>query len=174
MEIEIKKVKLDAQNRPLIIYYKLVDGKKSGRLVMDEAPVAHDDLVNAIAKLAPHYSIMSGYVAATKIKDIDKFAEPVVETFHPNGFSIGGKDEDQGIVITGNHDMEGTSPINLNTPFRRFNQDEGRYKFMDQLILLVTYAKEEAKLYIDGKIKKDPQLELQMPAGGVDQEETLK
>lgn len=165
MSIEIKSVKIK-DGKPLVIYFPLNDnGEHQAELTYDKGPKCHADFENKLAALAVHFPLLTGYVKHSSVKKIESLLESeIAKSFTIGGFHIGGKDEDQGIVLVGHRILDNGKAQVLNSPFYRFNDDDQtRYKFMDDLQLALEDCKEEAKLYISGqKVWQDPQLSLQL------------
>lgn len=163
MEIQIKSIKIK-DDYPVIVYSQLVDGNKTGKLTFEDGSKAHQDFIKTLPPLAAHYAILTGYIKPGPIKDITKLDDPILADFHISGFHISGDDEDESIIITGHRIVpESGKAVILNSPLRRFNEDDKtRYKFMDELLLAVAYAKEEAIEYIGGKVYKEPQMQLEL------------
>lgn len=165
MNIEIKSVKIK-DSKPLIAYFPLDEnGEHKAEITYDKGPKCHEDFNKKLEALAVHFAILTGYINPSPIKAIEDFEDKhqTVESFKVSGFHIGGKDEDQGVVIVGHRILPNGKAQILNSPFYRFNEDDAsRYKFMDELQLALVDCEEEAKLYISGeKVYKELQGELQ-------------
>jgi hypothetical protein len=165
MNIEIKSVKIK-DSKPLVIYFPLDDnGEHQAELTYDKGPKCHEDFEKKMDNLKVHFTLLTGYLKPGPIKNIEKVIEDeIVKSFSVGGFHIGGKDEDQGIVIVGHRILPNGKAQILNSPFYRFNEDDAtRYKFMDDLQLALEDCKDEAVKYISGeKVWKDPQLALEL------------
>lgn len=115
-----------------------------------KAPM-HDDLKQAFKNLAIHLAIMTGYVSSKQVKDIETPKEELTEKFFVTSYSIGGTDEDQGVVISGHHKLPNGKAVILNIPFERFNvKEESRYVFMDDLQERLDRVEVELKAFFDG------------------------
>lgn len=165
MELQIKKVKINAKGIATVWYVQSQDNGKKPKLTHEGDAVVHDDFRNAVDELAPHYALLTGYASFARGLKIETL-KTATSNFHVSGYSIGGKDEDEGIVITGHIivNFSGKAVI-VNSPFTRFNEgEETRYKFMDQLIECVQQIINEAREYINGKFKPEAQQQIQFPA----------
>ena len=168
MNIEIKSVKIK-DSKPLIVYFPLDEnGEHQAELTFDKGPKCHEDFERKLEVLSSHFALLTGYLRSGSIKAIEDYEDKdgTVQSFKVGGFHIGGKDEDQGIVIVGHRVLPNGKAQILNSPFYHFNEgDETRYKFMDDLQLALEDCKDEAVKYISGeKVYKDPQLSLELKA----------
>lgn len=166
MSIEIRKVKVTKADRLEISYKKEEADGSSSEVTEKHNSKVHEDLKNAMAQLRVHLGMMTGYIKKSDVKDPAMYGKDV-DSFHVGGYSIGGDDEDQGIVISGHRILpDGGKAVILNTPFTRFNEDEAtRYKFMDQLIDLVENVRNEVNAYLGGKFALNPQTSLELKDG---------
>jgi hypothetical protein len=156
MSIDFKKVKLVKKETVEVSYSKTEEDGSITEVSESHKTVVHPDLKNAMQKLAPHLACLTEYVTVTKIKNKEE-----VENFFVTGYSIGGDEDDLGIVITGQRTLKNGKTITLNTPFTRFDEaDESKYYFIDQVNQLVGEIEEEVSAYLDGKKAPDPQQEL--------------
>lgn len=111
----------------------------------------HDDLTTAFANLGIHLAILTGYVKSNQVKNIETPKEELTEGFHVTSFSIGGTDEDQGVVISGHRKLASGKAVILNTPFERFEvKEESRYVYMDDLVDRLDRVKKELADYFSG------------------------
>lgn len=108
----------------------------------------HNDLYNAVQGLAVHLAIMAFHV-----KDVEDIAAPDAETFKNfsvGSYSVSGKDEKRGIIISGTLRKNGKAH-NFNTPFYRFEEPEsGRYTYMDDVAAKIRVIENEAGQYLAG------------------------
>jgi hypothetical protein len=126
----------------------------------------HPDLVAALQALVPHLAIMTEYVQA---KNVGK-ASDLQDKFVITGYSIGGKTDEEGIVITG-YRRTGKGIVTLNTPFCRFDEDpKTRYILMDELEVKLKPIEREISAYLKGEKKgTKAQGELDMDDDGSEQ-----
>ncbi len=165
MNTEIKSVKIK-DSKPVIVYFPLDEnGEHQAEITYDKGPKCHPDFEKKLDELKSHAAMLTYFINPTSTKSIEDLAgNEVVNSFDVSQFNIGGKDEDQGVVIVGYRKLPNGKAFNFNTPFYKFNEgDESRYKFMDDLQLSLEDCKDEAIAYIKGeKLWKDPQLELEL------------
>lgn len=119
--------------------------------------IIHKDLQDGVDALGLHLAIMTGYISSNVIEDIAAPDLKLAEKFHVNGYSIGGDDDNQGIVISGYHILRNGLAVILNTPFSRFEvAPESRYVYMDDLMARVTNIEKEISLYLSGEKRGTP------------------
>ncbi len=128
----------------------------------------HPDLVNAVNKLIPHFALLTDCInddQYQKNEGLDKYT--VV------GYSIGGKDDDQCITITGYRLTSRGKTYTFNAPREYFEASEDtRYKYMDELQDVVEEIESEVIKYLtQGKRAPDPQKEIEFPDQGPASEE---
>lgn len=108
--------------------------------------IPHEDLTGAIKKLIPHMLVLAD---AIQEKDI---AKADFSKFEATGFSIGGKEGQEGIQIMGYRKTKRGGTVNIVTPFTRFEEDDKtRYTLMDDVEKIVDEITAEAVLYLGGK-----------------------
>lgn len=124
---------------------KYIDPKKR------KAPV-HDDLTTALNLLKKHLAIMCGQVTLKRYNAWSVTQqEEFLSQFHPHGYSLGGDNKDEGVTLLGHRTIEGGYPLNLVSPFRRFDEkEESRYQLMPELEEVLDRLKDEASEYLDG------------------------
>ena len=123
--------------------------------------LVHPDLYNAIQALSPHLAMMAFHVKENQVADIAMPAAALFKDFTVGSYSINGKDEKRGIIISGTL-RKGGKAHNFNTPFYRFEEPESnRYAFMDDLAAKIRVIETEAGQYLAGdKIGEPVQGEL--------------
>lgn len=164
MELQIKKVKIDAKGFPEINYVEVREDGKNPNINHDCPAIAHDDFINAVSELAAHYALITGYASFSKGLKLDAL-KTGVSAFKPSGYSIGGKEDNEGITITGHIivSWSGKACI-VNSPFLLFDEgDESKYKFIDDLAATVEKIANEAKEYIVNRKFKPEVKEPTMP-----------
>lgn len=151
MQMTIEKAKIVKGETVEINYTEINDkGDRVKASKSLKAPM-HDDLKQAFKNLAIHLAVMTGYVSSKQVKDIATPKEEQTEKFHVTSYSIGGTDEDQGVVISGHHKLPNGKAVILNIPFERFNvKEESRYVFMDDLQERLDRVEVELKAFFDG------------------------
>lgn len=119
----------------------------------------HQDLKNSFAAMAVHLALLSEFISPGEISDLDDADPSIVNDFEVRAFSLGGTDDDPGVVLTGHKVLSNKKTLGLNAPFTRFDDaPEIAYKFIDDLIEKIDAAKSEVQAYIMGaKVAVDPQ-----------------
>lgn len=162
MQFAIEKAKL-VKGETLDYNYTKTDDKGAKSKVTEslKAPV-HGDLKQAYANLDIHLAIMCGYLTPARIKEIAMPAPELSEGFHVTSFSLGGDEDDPGVVISGHYLKPDGKPVILNSPFYRFEgSEQSRYIFMDDLQERIERLDTEIRAYVGGsKRGEDPQLNL--------------
>lgn len=165
---KVKKLKLKNGFGLVLTYEKKSIGDKVDGNEKHDALI-HSDLLNGIDSLAIHLAIMTGYVKPAQVEDIAMPSPELSATFHVNGYSLGGNDDNQGIVVSGHHIVPGSGlAVILNTPFRRFDENLAtRYPFMDDLQARIRVIESEIEQYLAGTKRGEPiqaELDLKDPA----------
>lgn len=120
----------------------------------------HPDLIRATKALAIHLAIITEYIPEKNAHKSDQ-----LDRFIITGYSIGGKEGEEGVVITGYRKTKSGKTVTLNTPFMRFEEDDKtRYILMSELEERLAEIEKEVILYMT-KAKKgeDPQASLEFP-----------
>lgn len=122
--------------------------------VETHSAIVHGDLYNAIQALAPHLAIMAFHV-----KEVEDIAMPdpeIFSAFSVGSYTISGKDEKRGLIISGTLRKHGKAH-NFNTPFYRFEEPESsRYQYMDDVVAKLRNIETETPLYLDGTKRGEP------------------
>lgn len=112
--------------------------------------IIHNDLYNAIQSLAPHLAIMAFHVREIDVPDIAMPPAELLKDFTVGSYSISGKDEKRGIIISGTL-RKGGKAHNFNTPLYRFEEPETtKYTYMDDVAARVAVIEAEATEYLAG------------------------
>ncbi len=124
----------------------------------------HSDLYKDIQALAPHLAMMAFHVKENEVEDIANPDKALFDDFTVGSYSISGKDEKRGIIISGTLRKAGKAH-NFNTPFYRFEEPEsGRYGLMDDLEAKLRVIEAGVAPYLEGSKRGEPiQPELGMP-----------
>jgi hypothetical protein len=145
--ISIQKVKLIKGGEKLELDIKESGLVKSTDSKTCENPV-HPDLSNAVQSLAVHLAILCDFIEPKQSKDTDE-----LEKFTVTGYSIGGKEGEEGVTITGMRKTKTGQKFSINSPFTRFEaSEEARYLLMNDLQSKIDTIEGEVKKYLfDGK-----------------------
>lgn len=172
--LEIQKVKLHKTKKGeglVITFEKGENGGDTVTGVETHKAIIHKDLKKAINGLGIHLAIMTGYVNSNDV-EIIKPDPKQSEKFHVNGYSLGGDDDNAGIVISGHHILNNGLAVILNTPFSRFDIDpKSRYVFMDDLQKRVADIEAEIGEYLDGNKRGEP-VQQELALGGKEEKVT--
>lgn len=168
--MKINKAKI--KNKLFLYYeYSLMAGDVNYDIkTSSDAPI-HDDLRNAFRNLIPHFAFLCEEIGEYKMMEfIDGKSSPEDEfyiKYSVNQFSIGGSGDSEGITLSGNKRV-GTGVVNFNTPFLRYSDE---YEYMNEFIAAIETAKDEVRLYIDGK--HAPKAQQEMVFDDFDSEEEI-
>lgn len=157
--IKINKAKIVKKETLDIWFTKLNDkGEKASAYESSKVPW-HEDLSQSFENLAIHLAICCGYRRANQVKQIETPPVELTEGFHVTSFSIAGDDDNPGFVISGHRILPDGKAVILNTPFRRFEEDEKtQYIFIEDLKEKLQRIDKELRAYMDGsKRGVDPQ-----------------
>lgn len=148
-ESKIMKVKLLQDNEKLQVFYKKTNRDGSHSVIPGEErdSIPHQDLVNAMQKLAMHLALLCDY---TNIRNSRN--EETLKKFVVTGYSVFGKN-DNGVIITG-YKLTERGIVPLNTPKIWFNPDgENPYYFLDGLKAELEVIVEETFAFLNGSKK---------------------
>lgn len=156
---KIKKVQL-VPGGALKIEYSIreKDGTYSG-IVKDCGAPAHEDLLDAFNRCNVHLAIISEYIPADGIEDIEAPQHELLEHFKVKQISISGDDE--GISLAGTRKLRKGS-LSIATPIIKWG-DKKPYEYEGELSEAVEQLKAETLLYLDGKKAPDAQVALEFP-----------
>lgn len=134
-----------------------------------DAPI-HDDLRAAFRNLTPFFAHRTEEITnddlvqeaidnpeAHLVRDED-LPEDAVQPFlkyKVTGFTIGGKQDGEGVIIHGYKILADGNPVAFNTPFTKYDSD---YKFASDLFEAIEKCKYEVNEYMQGKQAPNNQL----------------
>lgn len=171
LSLMISRVKL-VKKEFLSISYNRIDTADGSTVVVNEdhkSPV-HPDLKAKLLALRVHLALLCDYISTKQLKDITAYNQELVDNFTVTSISIGGKDDNKGIVLTGYKKTNNNKVVILNTPFARLEEvEETRYRYMDDLSGRIDELLKEVELYVGGKRGESPQQELNF--GGASEDE---
>ena len=168
-KVKLTKSKtLDVAFEETITIIKMVDGKEEITTVNADnvrtgKNIIHDDMVDALALLRSHLAILCDQVEAQNISYYDlEDNEEALSKYRVNSYSVGGSDIHEGVTLTGTRFGKGGAPLNLNSPFTKFegSDNEDTYENSFELRGMINHCNEEALKYVDGKMAPDAQLDL--------------
>src|SRR5688572_6655917 len=117
-DLKILKVKLVKGGEKLVLSLHEEDNITAENAKVCSNP-PHQDLIDAINALASHYALLLDYATEKNYKETKE-----LENITVTGYSIGGKEDDQGIMIFGHRLTKRGKAASCNTPFERFDEDE--------------------------------------------------
>lgn len=176
MNYEIKKAKIVKGERLDIAFIKDYGNGERNPASEEFKAEMHPDAKQAFSNLRVHLALMVYAINQNLINEIATPDEELISTFHIHGYSIGGDEDDKGVVLSGHRILPNGKAFNFSTPFYRFNEgEETRYKFMDDLMAKLERVDKEIRLYVDGeKRAKDPQGSFDFENGGQQGDATTK
>lgn len=161
MNISIKKASIKS-GMFLSYSYDLTEKDVTNNInTSSDAPV-HDDLKIAFRNLIPLFCHICEEISNDELvkdalvnpeihlqvdEDNEEGKYPFLK-YNVTGFTIGGKDENEGVTITGYKLLDSGGIVNFNTPFRKFESD---YVFASYLSSGIEVAKKEVFAYMQGK-----------------------
>lgn len=151
--IKILSVKLQKKGESVVIGYK-----ESAMVKSDDEKTCHDpvhpDFYDAVQKLRPHLAMRTSLIKQSQIGD-----EKEMENYEITGYSIGGKEGQEGIIITGMRKNDDGQWYTLNSPFTRISSEEGKgYILLGQLMSDIEGIEGEVAEYLFKGKKKQPSL----------------
>lgn len=176
--MQITKVKLIKGGETLELSTVKQEANRSTTKAKEEHSAAvHVDLKSAMLQLAIHFAILADYIKPSQVKaikvpdeemgvDVDELSyDPeLIKGFNVTGYSLGGDEEDRGIIITGHKLKSNGKAIIINTPFTRFIEaEESMYQFIDHLEYKISKVEAEVQLYLQGKVAPEPQASFDFP-----------
>lgn len=153
MNLEINKAEITSGMFLKWEYTEYASGRETQIKAKSDAPI-HEDLSNAIAKLTPHFVLITEMKKKSEVAsdiDLESVPEKLMKKFQVKGFT---EEQVQGetiIKITGTKLLKNGKAISFETPKTDRGSDEDAYEFFDQLIDTVESIKEEILAFMDGK-----------------------
>ncbi|MGV6946977.1 hypothetical protein [Sphingobacterium kyonggiense] len=171
---KVKKVKLtksetlDITFEEFVNIYETIDGDEKVKSITSENTrigknIVHEDMKNALRFLRAHLAILCDQVEAQKttFHELDD-NEEALDRYKVTSYSIGGEDIHEGVTLSGSRRGFGGMPLNLNSPFTKFEgtDNEDTYEYSFELRGIINHCNEEALSYIEGKMAPDAQLNI--------------
>lgn len=161
-DVKIKKAKIKDELFLEVEYVEQLPGHSKKDTKLNSTVPVHDDLKTAFQWLHKHLAILCDQVPVPNKK---AFQQANYDEYIVRGFAIGGKEEDEGVTITGSKTGR-FGWITLNTPFVRFQDDD--YAYIKDLKTDIEAAKHEVDQYLFHE-KRAPEQQLEL---ALNQEET--
>jgi hypothetical protein len=164
-EIKIRKVKIVKDKTLEVSYVKTEKDKSKTSVSESHAAEVHPDLKTAFSGLNIHLGILSEFIPSTSFEKLDFIHPDLVADFRVSGYSIGGDEDDEGVVLTGRKTLKSGKALIMNTPFTRFEEgEETGYKFISELQEGIAVIEKEVLKYLnDGKRAPDNQTSIDFP-----------
>lgn len=151
--ITVKKAKL--KDRSLEVNLDETVNTNGGGSVTNEIlkkcnTLVHDDLIAAFENLKVHMVKACDFKKSELIsaETIEDFDINLLSDYHIKGFSIGGEDENEGVVLIGSREFASGKVLNIITPFIRFADEVDPYEFASELADAVNAAVYEVEQYL--------------------------
>lgn len=169
--IEIKKAELQPDETCKIIYREKIEGEEvTNDITVKSSRPIHPDLKGTFKKLIPHLALITEQIEnSEKVEDVKDFisnesgwdllAEELHKQFDVSGITIKGTGENQGVIITGTKMLNNMAKqITIISPEIKWDDN---YDKMPELRIAVSDIEDECNLYMAGKRKPDPQIEME-------------
>ncbi|KAF0190418.1 MAG: hypothetical protein FD166_3811 [Bacteroidetes bacterium] len=112
--------------------------------------LVHDDLLAAFDRLKIHMVKACDFKKSELItpESIESLDLSLLSDYHIKGFSIGGDDESEGVVLIGSREFSSGKVLNIITPFIRYAEEVDPYEFSAELADAVNAAVYEVEQYL--------------------------
>lgn len=167
LHIDLRKVKLSEGY--LEIEYEEVFEDEQKQLwrtsfVRKGGPLAHADLVNAMARLTFHLVALSEQLASFQL--LDKYESEGLKNFCATGVTFGGDGDYEGATIVGQKKLRKGKVLNLVAPFTVFTDlGEEPYEHEEDFVQdLITLRGEVYNYILSGKCQPAAQLSIEFEA----------
>lgn len=157
MKISIRKAKITKHQTLEVEFDRENDDQTTTGVDEAHENLVHPDLQDAFAKLIPHLAKICDLRESDVIgTGKGKFAIDAVPMEHfskisVTSFSIGGSGDSEGVTITGNKKLNASQVFNMNTPFQKYEDEMGDYKYGSELAEVVQNCVYEVEQYLQGK-----------------------
>ena len=163
--ITIKKAKIEDRTLEVELLETVTvegAGTATNEIIKKCKTLVHDDLIARFDKLKIHL------VKICDFKKADMITQDNAEEFNLNdlaeyqikGFSIGGDDESEGVVLIGSRTFDSGKVLNIVTPFTKFSDDVDEYELASELAQDIEAAKYEVEQYLFAEKWAVKQMEL--------------
>jgi hypothetical protein len=126
--------------------------------------LVHEDLKKAFAKLKLHLVAICDLRKIEIIKAAYEFDQIDLEQFKDyevTGFSIGGDDDNEGVVLIGSRKFDSGKVLNIVTPFTKYVDEKDEYGYANELSLDIASAVYEVEEYLFNNKYAVKQLEME-------------
>ena len=152
--ITVKKAKLRGHSLEVEMQEELVvegSGSVTNEITKKCNTLVHEDLKKALSKLKLHLIVICDLRHADIIHNADEFDQIDLEQFKEyevTGFSIGGEDDNEGVVLIGSRKFSSGKVLNIVTPFTKYVDENDPYVFASELSLDIASAVYEVEQYL--------------------------
>lgn len=164
--ITIKKAKLRGHSLEVEMREEMVvegSGNVTNEIVKKCNTLVHEDLVKAFSKLKLHLVAicdLRGTDLILEAETLDSVDMNEFREFEVTGFSIGGDDDHEGVVLIGNRRFKSGKVLNLVTPFTKYVDENDPYDLVNDLSLDIAAAVYEVEEYLFNNKYAVKQLEM--------------
>lgn len=151
--ISVKKAKL--KDRSLEVNLEETITTPGGGSVTNEIlkkcnTLVHDDLIAAFDRLKVHMVKACDFKKSELItpNSIEDFDLSLLSDYRIKGFSIGGEDDNEGVVLIGSREFASGKVLNIITPFIRYADEVDPYEFAPELADAINAAVYEVEQYL--------------------------
>jgi hypothetical protein len=151
--LTVKKAKL--KDRSLEVNIDETVNTNGGGSVTNEIlkkcnTLVHDDLISTFDMLKVHMVKTCDFKKSELITraTIDDFDLNQLSEYRIKGFSIGGSDDSEGVVLIGSREFASGKVLNIVTPFIRYNDEVDPYEFAPELADAINAAVYEVEQYL--------------------------
>lgn len=165
--IVIKKAKLRGHSLEVEMQEELmVDGSGSvtNEITKKCNTLVHEDLKKAFNKLKLHLIVICDLRHSDIITNAEEFDKIDLEQFKEyevTGFSRGGEDDHEGVVLIGSRKFSSGKILNIVTPFTKYADENDQYDFASELSLDIASAVYEVEEYLFNNKYAVKQLEME-------------
>jgi len=167
MNKEIRKIKIDDETTVEIQYTEIimVGEGDAERPVKNQHTAklkfrAHRDLLAQLEALKPH--VLQLCEITDSKKGLDGIPKNQLEPITVTGVSFGGEEDDYGVTIIARKKLKYNRGVNLITPFIKFDPDQSKYDYADELYQSCIELQRETELYMIDKHAPEPQLSMDL------------
>ena len=150
MNYTIKKVKI--KDRSLTVDMNEIvtgeNGSFTNEVTKKCANLAHDDLLKSFDGLVPHLISICDFKGSEDInrENIEVGMSDIFSDYEVTGFSIGGADEKEGVVLIAQRSFPSGKVLNIVTPFTQYLDED--YEFGSELSAAIENCLFETKEYL--------------------------
>lgn len=162
MQKKFSKIKITAKNKVEVTYSTPAEDGGSFTANEEHNGKPHEDFKKAMQRLAVHLAVISEFLPPKGVKNLETERDNSgeVEKFTVRGFTLGGDEDDEWIILSGYRLQSTGRALNFNTPKTDFEESDKSYKFTEDLVKCIAEVKKECELYLGGKYEDEIQSQL--------------